>query len=87
MAHNYAEGSVLLGSETYMTKLRLTSMHVPGVENGAADAISRDRLDMFFGLVHRHSGNQCRSPRSWYGVWWWNIFSVDLSPNGNTLST
>ena len=31
--------------------LWLTSMHVPGVENGAADAISRDRLDMFFGLV------------------------------------
>ena len=31
-------------------QLTVTAQHVAGVDNGAADAISRDRLDLFFDL-------------------------------------
>ena len=31
--------------------MRLTAVHVPGVENGIADAVSRNNLDVFFHLL------------------------------------
>ena len=32
-------------------EIQLTAVHVPGTHNGAADAISRNKLDTFFALV------------------------------------
>ncbi len=43
-------------------EIALTAVHVPGVENGAADAISRDRLNLFFDLVPQASRVACQVP-------------------------
>ena len=40
----------------------LTAVHVPGVDNGPADAISRNKLDMFFGLVPQAHRVACQLP-------------------------
>ena len=32
-------------------QLTLTAAHIPGVDNRAADAISRNRLELFFDLI------------------------------------
>ena len=47
--------------------LTLTAVHVPGVNNGAADAISRNRLDMFFHLVPQAQQGPCPVPRGLVG--------------------
>ena len=40
----------------------LTSVHVPGVENGAADAVSRNKLDVFFASVPQACRVSCQVP-------------------------
>ena len=40
----------------------LTAIHVPGVDNGPADAISRNNLDVFFGLVPLAHQVACQIP-------------------------
>lgn len=44
-------------------EMRLTSVHVPGLQNGAADAISRNQLDTFFTLVPQASQQPYNYPR------------------------
>ena len=43
-------------------EIMLTATHVAGVDNGAADAISRDKLDVFFNLVPQASQAASRVP-------------------------
>ena len=40
----------------------LTAIRVPGVDNGPADAISRNNLDVFFGLVPLAHQVACQIP-------------------------
>ena len=40
----------------------LTAIHVPGVDNGPADAICRNNLDVFFGLVPQAHQVACQIP-------------------------
>ena len=43
-------------------QLTLTAAHVPGVDNGAADAISRNRLELFFDLIPQAQRSACPVP-------------------------
>lgn len=43
--------------------MSLTSIHVPGVQNGAADSISRNKLHLFFNLQPQAQREQCLIPR------------------------
>ena len=45
----------------------LTARHVPGVENGAADAISRNRLEVFFDLTPQAQRRACPVPQDLIG--------------------
>lgn len=47
--------------------LTLTAVHVPGVDNGAADAISRDKMDVFFRLVPQAQRVPCLVPKDLVG--------------------
>ena len=49
--------------------LSLSAVHVAGVNNGAADSISRNRLDNFFLFLHRHDGSRLWSRRVWWVGW------------------
>ena len=40
----------------------LSAIHVPGIENGAADSISRNNLPLFFGLLREAHQNSCKVP-------------------------
>lgn len=42
--------------------ITLTAVHVPGVQNGVADAISRNKLNVFFDLVPQASKVACQVP-------------------------
>ena len=46
----------------------LTATHVAGVDNKAADAISRKNLDMFISSP-RHHGHQAGSHQVWWLAW------------------
>ena len=43
--------------------LSLSAVHVPGIENGAADSISRNKLHVFFDLVPQAHREPCSVPR------------------------
>ena len=43
--------------------LSLSAVHVPGIENGAADSISRNKLHVFFDLVPQAHQEPCSVPR------------------------
>lgn len=47
--------------------ITLTASHVAGVENGAADAISRNKLDAFFALLPQAQQMACRVPKGLVG--------------------
>lgn len=40
----------------------LSAVHVPGVENGAANSISRNNLPLFFNLLPQAHPNPCKVP-------------------------
>ena len=44
----------------------LSAKQVPGVENGAADSISRNNLPLFSIFSHRPTESQIRYQRDWY---------------------
>ena len=39
------------------------AIHLAGVNNGAADAISRNKLEVFFDLIPQASRTACRVPK------------------------
>ena len=43
--------------------ITLTAIHLAGVDNGAADAISRNKLEVFFDLVPQAPRTACRVPK------------------------
>ena len=47
--------------------ITLTASHVAGVENGAADAISRNKMDAFFALLPQAQQMACQVPKGLVG--------------------
>lgn len=48
----------------------LSAVHVSGKDNGAADAISRNKLDTFFNLVPQAHQPHIKRQQVWWKSWW-----------------
>lgn len=58
----------LLAFVSAVLDITVTACHLPGEKNASADALSRNKLQMFFSLNHRRHQCQQSSPQN-YGSW------------------